>query len=60
MLNRRLGMNVINNPLVDSPFVQQANIDSEFNPISSNNFLLLNGSNFLLLNGGNLELLEGA
>ena len=57
MLNRRLGMNLINNPLIDSPFVQQDNIDSEFSPISDNAFLFLSGAPFLLLNGQNFELL---
>jgi hypothetical protein len=57
MLNRRLGMNPINNPLIESPFVQQDNIDSEFNPITQNTFLFLSGAPFLLLNGQNFDLL---
>lgn len=58
MLNRRLGMNVVDNPLVDSPFIQQDDIGYDFSPITQNSFLLLSGAPFQLLSGQNFELLS--
>ena len=51
MLNRPLGAGVSQNPLVESPFFQQDDIGSGFNPIPPNGFVLLNNQGFNLLNG---------
>lgn len=48
---------IIDNPLIDSPFVAPENIKTAEPPPPGNLFLLLNGGNFLLLNGDNLALL---
>ena len=57
MFIRPLGQGIVQNPLVDSPYIQQNNIGIGSSPPAGNNFLLLNGSPMLLLNGNNLGLL---
>lgn len=57
MLNRPLGAGISQNPLVESPFFQQDDIGSNFNPIPPDGFLLLNNQGFNLLNGGAFLLL---
>jgi hypothetical protein len=53
------GFGIKDNPLIDTPFVQNMNTPSVFPPPSGGDFLLLQAppNFFLLLNGGNLLLL---
>lgn len=50
------GFGLKDNPLIESPFVQNNEISGSPTP-GGNFFLLLNGSFFLLLNGSQLLLL---
>ena len=56
MLTRPLPMNVVDNPLVISPF-SQGSSEGGGSPPVGNAFLLLDGTNFKLLDGTNLLLL---
>lgn len=55
MLNKTHG--VANNPLTDTPYFQQNNLQPSFNPVGPYNFLLLTGENFDLLSGEEFDLL---
>lgn len=50
MLTRTLGMNVVDSPLIDSPFVQQNDIGLGLFP-SVDTWLLLDGEHFQTLQG---------
>jgi len=56
MLSRPLGMSVVDNPLIDSPFVQQYDIGLGNFP-STDSWLLLDGENFNTLEGPHLAFL---
>ena len=47
-----LGMNVVNNPLVDSPYVDQMDIGGSVPPSPVGNELLTEGGTFILTEGG--------
>jgi len=49
---------IINNPLLESPFVTNNDEGTEGPPVASNRFLLLSGGDFNLLNGSQFLLLE--
>lgn len=49
---------IVNNPLLESPFVTNNDEGTIGPPVSSNRFLLLSGGDFLLLSGGDFLLLE--
>lgn len=48
---------VVENPIIESPFVENNSPGEEAPPQPGNRFLLLGGGNFLLLSGGDLLLL---
>lgn len=50
------GYGLNENPIIDSPYVENLNFKT-MNPPPSGFFLLLDGSNFLLLDGTNFLLL---
>lgn len=57
MWNRPLGMSIEDNPLMESPFVQQFDVGvSSPPPPLGNLFLLTDNSNFLLTDNSNLLL----
>lgn len=56
MLNRPLGMNPVDNPLIDSPFIQQYDIGLGNFP-SSDLWILLDGQDFNALDGQHLAFL---
>jgi hypothetical protein len=55
--NNKIAYGVVENPIIDSPYVASLNIGSATPPPVEDFFLLLDGSNFLLLDGENLTLL---
>jgi hypothetical protein len=50
--NVALGMNVVNNPILDSPYVEEFNIGGS-SPITTGDDLLTEGGTFILIENGN-------
>ncbi len=56
MFTRELGQSVVDNPLLDSPFVQQGNVGSGSAPVGDL-WILLSGDHFSTLEGPDFEFL---
>lgn len=55
--SNKIAYGVVDNPIIDSPYIQQFDIGFSSPPPTEDFFLLLDGTNFLLLDGENLTLL---